>query len=89
MNVYNPYKTQSMKKILLSITAILMGFSVLAQNGTNLKLNLEKNKVYRLKSTSEQTISQTMNGIPQNTNVTANSVVSRKMTDAAADFIIA
>jgi hypothetical protein len=78
-----------MKKILLTFAAILIGFSVLAQNGTTLKLNLEKNKVYRLKSSSEQTISQTMNGIQQNTNVTASSVVSIKMMDAAADFLIA
>ena len=78
-----------MKRILFSFTAILMGFSVLAQTGTTLKLNLEKNKVYRLKSTSEQTISQTINGMQQNTNVTSNSVVSIKMMDASADFLIA
>jgi hypothetical protein len=78
-----------MKKILLSLTAILMGFSVIAQNGTTLKLNLEKNKVYRLKSSSEQTISQTMNGMQQNTNMTSRSVVSIKMMDASADFIVA
>lgn len=78
-----------MKRILFSFTGILMGFSVLAQTGTTLKLNLEKNKVYRLKSASEQTISQTINGMQQNTNVTSNSVVSIKMMDASADFLIA
>jgi hypothetical protein len=78
-----------MKKILLSVTAVLVGFSLLAQGGTMLKLNLEKNKVYRLKSTSEQTISQTVNGNQQNTSVTSNSVVSIKMMDASADFLIA
>jgi len=78
-----------MKRILFSFTAILMGFSVLAQTGTTLKLNLEKNKVYRLKSASEQTISQTINGMQQNTNVTSSSVVSIKMMDASADFLIA
>jgi hypothetical protein len=78
-----------MKKLLLSFTAIIMGFSVMAQNGTTLKLNLEKNKVYHLKSASEQTISQTMNGMQQNTNVTSNSVVSLKLMDAATDFIVA
>jgi hypothetical protein len=78
-----------MKKILLTLTAILMGFSIMAQNGTTLKLNLEKNKVYRLKSSSEQTISQTMNGMQQNTNVKSNSLVSIKMMDASADFLIA
>jgi hypothetical protein len=77
-----------MKKILFPLTAILMGFSVIAQNGTTLKLNLEKNKVYRLKSSAEQTISQTMNGVPQNTNVTSTSVVSIKMMDASADFLV-
>lgn len=77
-----------MKKTLLSFAVILMGFSVLAQSGTSLKLNLEKNKVYRLRSTSEQTISQTINGVQQNTNVIANSVVSIKMVDASADFMI-
>jgi hypothetical protein len=78
-----------MKKILLSFTAILMGFCVIAQNGTTLKLNLEKNKVYRLKSTAEQTISQTMNGMQQNTSVNSNSVVSIKMMDASAEFLVA
>jgi hypothetical protein len=87
--LHNPFKTQSMKKFLLSFTAILLGFTIFAQSGTTLKLNLEKNKVYRLKSTSEQTISQTMNGMQQNTNVTSNSVVSVKMMDAAADFLVA
>jgi hypothetical protein len=77
-----------MKKLLFSLTAILIGFSVIAQDGTTLKLNLEKNKVYRLKSSSEQTISQTMNGMQQNTNVTSNSVVSIKMMDASADFLV-
>lgn len=89
MLINNPFKTQSMKKILFPLAAILMGFSVIAQTGTTLKLNLEKNKVYRLKSSAEQTISQTMNGVPQNTNVTSNSVVSIKMMDASADFLVA
>jgi hypothetical protein len=78
-----------MKNFLLSFTAILLGFTLFAQSGTTLKLNLEKNKVYRLKSTSEQTISQTMNGMQQNTNVSTNSVVSIKMMDASADFLVA
>jgi hypothetical protein len=87
--IINPYKTQSMKKTLLSLVIMLLGFSVMAQNGTTLKLNLEKNHVYRLKSTSDQTISQTMNGMQQTTNVTSNSLVSIKMMDASADFVVA
>ncbi len=62
-----------MKKLLLSFLVVLFGLGIMAQDGTALKLNLEKNKVYRLKSNAEQTISQTMNGMQQTTNVTSNS----------------
>jgi hypothetical protein len=78
-----------MKKTLLSLTAVLVGISLMAQNTANLKLNLEKNKVYRFKSISEQTISQTMNGVQQTTNVKSNSTTSIKMVDATPDFLIA
>lgn len=78
-----------MKKLLLSFLVVLFGLGIMAQDGTALKLNLEKNKVYRLKSNAEQTISQTMNGMQQTTNVTSNSLVSIKMMDASADFLIA
>ncbi|MFN8255187.1 MAG: DUF6263 family protein [Bacteroidales bacterium] len=76
-----------MKKILVTIAAMVIANLIVAQ--TNLKLNLEKNKVYRLKSTSEQTLTQTINGVQQTTNIQSNSVVSIKMVDAKADFIIA
>ncbi len=82
-------KTKKMKKTLFLFIAALMGVSVMAQNSTNLKLNLLKNKIYRLKSTSEQTISQTVNGIQQTTNVNSNSVFSIKMMDAKTDFFVA
>ena len=76
-----------MKKILFS-TAFLLVCSILVAQ-TNLKLNLEKNKVYRLKSSTEQTLSQTINGVLQTTNIKSGSVVSIKMVDATTDFIIA
>jgi hypothetical protein len=78
-----------MKKILLSFTIVLLGTSLMAQNAANLKLNLEKNKVYRFKSTSEQTVSQTVNGVQQTTNAKTNSTSSIKMVDATPDFLIA
>src|SRR3972149_7602898 len=78
-----------MKKIILSFTVVLLGISLMAQNAADLKLNLEKNKVYRFKSASEQTISQTVNGVQQTTNVKSNSAVSIKMVDATPDFLIA
>jgi hypothetical protein len=60
----------------------------MAQNGVLLKLNLEKNKVYRFSSASEQTVSQTINGNQQTTETKTNNTVSLKMIDATADFII-
>jgi hypothetical protein len=50
---------------------------------------LEKNKVYRFKSTSDQTVSQTVNGVQQSTGTYSNTTFSIKMIDAAADFIVA
>lgn len=63
--------------------------SIMAQNGVILKLNLEKNKVYRFSSASEQTVSQTINGNQQTTETKTNNTVSIKMVDATADFMIA
>jgi hypothetical protein len=77
-----------MKKILLSCIAVLFCISILAQNTANLKMNLEKNKVYRLKSVSEQAITQTVNGIQQTTDSKVNYTLSLKMIDATADFMI-
>lgn len=78
-----------MKKILLSCISVLLGIVVMAQSTANLKMNLEKNKVYRIKSTSESTLSQTMNGILQTTNIKTNSTMAIKMIDASVDFLIA
>ena len=60
----------------------------MAQNSVNLKMNLEKNKVYRFNSASEQTISQTVNGNQQTIDSKTNHTVSIKMIDATADFMI-
>jgi hypothetical protein len=60
----------------------------MAQNSVNLKMNLEKNKVYRFSSASEQTILQTVNGNQQTIESKTNNTVSLKMVDATADFMI-
>jgi hypothetical protein len=78
-----------MKKILLSCVTVLFCISIMAQNSVSLKMNLEKNKVYRLSSSSEQTITQTINGNQQTTDSKTNNTISIKMIDATADFIIA
>ena len=77
-----------MKKTSLLCLAILLSFSMTAQNTVNLKMNLEKNNVYRLKSVSEQTVTQTINGVQQTTESKVDYTLSLKMIDATADFMI-
>jgi hypothetical protein len=74
---------------ILSLCAILLvsGWCV-AQNSADLKLNLEKNKVYRFSSVSEQTIAQTVNGVQQNVESKTNYVLSLRMMDATPDFLV-
>jgi len=86
--ILKPLKTNLMKKILVSCVAVLFCISIMAQNSINLKMNLEKNKVYRFSSASEQTIIQTVNGNQQTIESKTNNTVSIKMIDATADFLI-
>ena len=77
-----------MKRILLSVIGILFGILVMAQNGVNLRMNLEKNKVYLLKSVSEQTVTQTVNGNQQTVDSRVDYTLSLKMIDVTPDFMI-
>lgn len=78
-----------MKKILFLSVAVILCISLNAQTGITLKLNPEKNKVYRLTSVAEQTVSQTINGGTQTTESKVSYAMSLKMIDATPDFIIA
>jgi hypothetical protein len=78
-----------MKKILLSATALLFVITVTAQENASLRMNLEKNKVYRLKSVSEQTVKQTVNGTEQNVESKVVYTLSLKMIDMTPDFMVA
>jgi hypothetical protein len=78
-----------MKKTFFASLFVLSGVSLIAQNTLDLKLNLEKNKIYRFRATSEQAISQTMNGVQQNTAVNSVYVASIKMVESTPDFIVA
>jgi len=89
MNFKNQLKSILMKKIFLSFTEVLFCISIVAQNSVNLKLNLEKNKVYRLNAVSAQTIIQTVNGNQQTIESNTSYTASVKMIDATADFMIA
>ncbi len=77
-----------MKKILLSATAVLLAIHLMAQKSPDLKMNLEKNKLYRLKSVSEQTITQTVNGNPQTIETKVEYVFSVKMIDMTPEFMV-
>ncbi len=58
------------------------------QNGTALRMNPEKNKAYRFRSVTEQTILQTVNGNQQTIESKTNYTVSLKMVDATPAFIV-
>jgi len=77
-----------MKKILLSAIAVLFIYPVMAQQTTNLKMNLEKNKLYRFKSVSEQTINQTVSGNNQTVETKVNYTLSLKMLDETPEFMV-
>lgn len=77
-----------MKRILSPIVVVLFCATSMGQNSANLRLNLEKNKVYRLRATSEQTILQTVNGNQQTIESKTGYTVSLKMIDATPAFIV-
>jgi hypothetical protein len=78
-----------MKRILLLLTPLLFCAVTLGQNGANLRLNLEKNKTYRLRSSNEQTILQTVNGNQQTIESSTGNTISLKMVDATQAFVVA
>jgi len=77
-----------MKKFLLSSVAVLLSVSIMAQSSASLRMNPEKNKVYRFKSSSDQTILQTVNGNQQTIESKVDYTLSLKMIDATPDFLI-
>jgi hypothetical protein len=77
-----------MKRMLLSVTGVLICTLVIGQNGANLRMNLEKNKVYRLHSVTDQTVVQTVNGNQQTIESKTVYSVSLKMVDATQAFIV-
>lgn len=68
-----------MKKVISSLFFTLLGISLMAQTPVKIKLNLEKGKVYTIKSTSKQAIQQTANGQTFAMDITTNTVVSYKV----------
>ena len=77
-----------MKKNFLSLIALILCVSAIAQNSASLKMNLEKNKVYHFTSSSAETILQTINGNQQTIESKTDNTVSIKMIDATPAFLI-
>jgi hypothetical protein len=78
-----------MKTIIIFGICVLLWITSSAQNSVALKMNLEKNKVYRLNSISEQTVIQTVNGNPQTVNSRTQYTLSLKMLDTTPQFMVA
>lgn len=77
-----------MKKYLLSLTAALCIVPIMAQQSADLRLNLEKNKTYRLRSVSKQTVVQTVSGNQQTVESEVLYTISVKMIDATPEFLV-
>ena len=84
----NENNESAMKRIVLISVLTLFCLTAMAQNNASLKLNPEKNKTYRFRFSSEQTTSQTVQGMTQNVESNTNYVVSLKMMDATPDFLV-
>ena len=78
-----------MKKILSFCIVALFVLPGMAQNSANLKMNLEKNKVYRFKSSSEQTVVQSVNGNQQTVETKSDNAISLKMIDFTPTLLVA
>jgi hypothetical protein len=76
-----------MKTFITTVFLSFLGVSLLAQSPVSLKLNLEKGKVYTIKSTSKQVIQQTANGQQFKMDVYSNSVVSYKVLRKVDDIM--
>lgn len=77
-----------MKKLLFPVIIILFSVALNAQEKTGLRMNLEKNKVYRFSSKAEQTVTQTINGVQQTTESKVTYIMSLKMLDATPEFMV-
>jgi len=77
-----------MKTFISTSLAIFFGLSLMAQSSVNLKLNLEKGKVYKTKSCNHQTIQRGVNGQQMTMEVTSNSFMSFKQISKENDVML-
>lgn len=79
----------AIKKILFPVIIIMLSVASNAQSTVNLRMNPEENRVYRFRSSSEQTITQTINGVQQTTETKVSYTMSMKMVDSNQEFMVA
>ncbi len=77
-----------MKRIFTLSFLFILAVSIFGQESPVLKLKLEKNKVYKFHSSSEQNIVQTINGNQQTIESKSSYDISIKMVDATSSFIV-
>lgn len=77
-----------MKTIVISVISVFMTFSALTQETVMLKYKLEPDKVYRLKSVTQQNMAQTVSGMQRNTTINTTTTLSLKMLEASSDFMV-
>jgi len=76
-----------MKKLISAAVAIFVSVSLMAQTSADLKLNLAKNKTYRVASTMKQNTSVTYGGASQQVETTSKTTLSVTPFTVTADFI--
>jgi hypothetical protein len=76
-----------MKNLILTTIVFLFSISLMAQTPVSLKLNLEKGKLYKLRSTSAQSIQQSANGQQYNSEINSSSSVNFKVISQEKDVM--
>lgn len=76
-----------MKTLISSVFFTLLSISLLAQAPVDLKLKLEKGKVYTIKNTAKQAIQQTANGQQFAIDVVTNNVITFKVLQQDKDIM--
>jgi hypothetical protein len=76
-----------MKKLISSAFFALLGLSLMAQVPVNIKLNLEKGKMYMVKNTSKQTMQFDAGGQQFSMDISTSSVVSYKVLKQENDVM--
>lgn len=76
-----------MKAFIFTVFLVLTGISLQAQTPVSLKLNLEKGKMYTIKSTSKQAIQQTANGQSFKMDVVSTMVFTYKVLKQENDVM--